>query len=202
MARWEGRGRFRNGRPSSNVRVADETHSSGRRFELRCLTDAANAQAQSRAAPSLKRHYWIMPRFDQQPAKRQYWRGAARRHPERGATIRTDQFGKNGLRFFSWEAISPSARAAKLGQFGNAARLVCRGVSILQHVLHGPDLALVRCRFKKCGLDALNHPAGAVFAAASNPYWEFPTIGRMGEVVIPAPGRHVRNAAQLAAHLR
>jgi len=66
MARWEGRGRFRNGRPSSNVRVADETHSSGRRFELRCLTDAANAQAQSRAAPSLKRHYWIMPRFDQQ----------------------------------------------------------------------------------------------------------------------------------------
>ena len=49
----------------------------------------------------------------------------------RRAGIAADQFSKNGLRIFSWEAISPSARTTKLGQFGNAARLIRRGVSIL-----------------------------------------------------------------------
>jgi hypothetical protein len=46
--------------------------------ELRCLANVANAQAQNRAAPRLKRSCRITPRFDQPPAKRQYRRGAVR----------------------------------------------------------------------------------------------------------------------------
>jgi hypothetical protein len=80
---------LRNRRPSSN-----ESRASWRRFEPRRLANAANAEAHGRTAPHLKRRCWIMPCFDQAPAKRQHRRGA-RSYSKRAATIRTDQLGAN-----------------------------------------------------------------------------------------------------------